>query len=161
MLAVDESGRKVQFGNRCHYCVNSVEFHKASARIVRAMAERFGENPHVIGWQLDNEYNRVCYCEHCQRNFREAYGMDLPRPRDSHTRYSRPDSRDPAWRNYLLWRQERLFELWRLWDREVRKINPDSTVIPNTGGGATSSLDMAMATASLPRSSGVPPFTER
>ena len=26
--------------------------------------------------------------------------------------------------------------------REVRKINPDSCVIPNTGGGATSSLDM-------------------
>ncbi|MBN2500464.1 MAG: beta-galactosidase [Anaerolineales bacterium] len=71
VLAVDESGRKVQFGNRCHYCVNSVEFHKASARIVRAMAERFGDNPHVIGWQLDNEYNRVCYCEHCQKRFQE------------------------------------------------------------------------------------------
>jgi hypothetical protein len=41
-----------------------------------------------------------------------------------------------------MWRQQRLFELWRLWDTEVRKINPDSCVIPNTGGGATSTLDM-------------------
>jgi hypothetical protein len=38
--------------------------------------------------------------------------------------------------------QQRLFDLWQLWDREVRKRNPDSCVIPNTGGGATSSLDM-------------------
>jgi len=27
MLAVDERGRRVQFGNRCHYCVNAPEFH--------------------------------------------------------------------------------------------------------------------------------------
>jgi hypothetical protein len=32
--------------------------------------------------------------------------------------------------------------LWQLWDTAVRKINPDSCVIPNTGGGATSALDM-------------------
>ena len=31
-----------------------------------------------------------------------------------------------------------LFDLWQLWDAEVRKINPDSCVIPNTGGGASS-----------------------
>jgi putative glycosyl hydrolase-like family 6 (GHL6) protein/glycosyl hydrolase family 42 (putative beta-galactosidase) len=75
----------------------------------------------------------MCYCEHCRRNFREATGRELSRA---------SDWREPAHRDYVLWRQERLFELWRLWDREVRKINADSCVIPNTGGGATSSLDM-------------------
>jgi hypothetical protein len=50
--------------------------------------------------------------------------------------------KDPARRAYILWRQQRLFDLWRLWDTEVRRINPNSCVIPNTGGGATSSLDM-------------------
>lgn len=75
----------------------------------------------------------LCYCEHCRRNFREAAGHDLP-----HT----TNPQDPARRAYLLWQQQRLFDLWRLWDNEVRTINPDSCVIPNTGGGATSSLDM-------------------
>ncbi len=75
----------------------------------------------------------ICYCEHCRANFRAASGLDLPRT-DS--------QRDPAHRAYVLWRQERLFDLWRLWDTEVRRINPDSCVIPNTGGGAASSLDM-------------------
>jgi beta-galactosidase len=78
LLAVDEGGQRVQFGNRCHYCVNSSDLHAATRRIVGAMAERFGENPNVIGWQLDNEYNRVCYCDRCRRLFQEylaeAYG---------------------------------------------------------------------------------------
>jgi len=71
LLAVDEGGHRVQFGNRCHYCVNSPELHTATRRVVRAMAERFGKNQHVIGWQLDNEYNRICYCDRCQRLFQE------------------------------------------------------------------------------------------
>lgn len=71
LLAVDENGRRVQFGNRCHYCVNSPEFHSATQRIVEAMAKRFGKNAHVIGWQIDNEYNRVCYCERCRGLFQQ------------------------------------------------------------------------------------------
>jgi len=75
----------------------------------------------------------ICFCEHCRRNFREASGQELPRSNNP---------QDAARRAYILWRQQRLFDLWRLWDSEVRKLNPDSCVIPNTGGGATSSLDM-------------------
>lgn len=71
LLALEETGRRVQFGNRCHYCVNSPDMHAASARIAAAMAERFGRDPHVIGWQIDNEYNRVCYCPRCRRLFQE------------------------------------------------------------------------------------------
>ncbi|MDQ3398658.1 MAG: beta-galactosidase trimerization domain-containing protein, partial [Deinococcota bacterium] len=52
------------------------------------------------------------------------------------------DPQDPARRNYLLWRQERLFELCRLWDAEIRKVNPNARFIPNSGGGAMSDLDM-------------------
>jgi beta-galactosidase len=71
MMALDEHGHRVQFGNRCHYCVTSPEFHDAAKRIVSEMGKRFGANPNVIGWQLDNEYNRVCYCERCQKLFRQ------------------------------------------------------------------------------------------
>jgi beta-galactosidase len=69
LMAVDEDGRRVQFGNRCHYCVNAPELHEATRRIVGAMAAHFGSNPHVAGWQLDNEYNRVCYCDRCRAGF--------------------------------------------------------------------------------------------
>jgi hypothetical protein len=75
----------------------------------------------------------MCYCEHCVKNFKDATGFELPRTNNP---------QDHARRAYILWRQQRLFDLWQTWDRAVRQINPDSCVIPNTGGGATSSLDM-------------------
>src|ERR1700730_9572170 len=75
----------------------------------------------------------MCYCEHCQHNFQAAYGMELQRT---------SDPQDPRRKNYILWRQQRLFELWRLWDGEIRKINPQARYIANAGGGALSELDM-------------------
>jgi hypothetical protein len=83
----------------------------------------------------------MCYCNHCRKNFKDATGLELPRS---------AAGKDPSSRAYLRWRQNRLFALWQLWDREVRGINPDSCVIPNTGGGATSSLDMARIGALAP-----------
>lgn len=78
----------------------------------------------------------MCYCEHCRENFRAYCGMDLPRS---------SDPRDPARRKYILWRDQRLFELWDLWDAEIRKVNAAAAFIPNTGGGALSELDMKRA----------------
>ena len=75
----------------------------------------------------------MCYCEHCRRNFRAFCGLDLPRS---------ADPQDRARRNYIVWREQRLFELWRLWDREIKKINPRAAFIANAGGGALSTLDM-------------------
>ena len=75
----------------------------------------------------------MCWCEHCRRNFKAFCGLDLPRT---------ADPRDPARRNYVVWRQQRLFELWRLWDAEIRKVNPAARFIANAGGGAMSELDM-------------------
>lgn len=75
----------------------------------------------------------MCYCEHCAKNFRASTGMDLPRT---------TDPKDPARRQYIVWHQERLFDLWRLWDAEVKKVNPHAAFLANSGGGALSQLDM-------------------
>jgi len=70
-VQIDDRGRPVQHGNRCHYCPTSPELVAASRRIVQAMAQRFGGNPNVIGWQIDNEFARFCYCDRCRRLFQE------------------------------------------------------------------------------------------
>ncbi len=43
------------YGGRKGYCPNSANYEEACARIVAALAEHYGDNPGVIGWQLDNE----------------------------------------------------------------------------------------------------------
>ncbi|MEL6617625.1 MAG: beta-galactosidase [Pseudomonadota bacterium] len=56
MLAVDAEGRPRGFGSRRHYCFSHEGYRRECARIVTAMAERYGRNPHVAAWQTDNEY---------------------------------------------------------------------------------------------------------
>ena len=43
------------YGGRKGYNTNSPHYLEACARIVIALAEHYGNNPGVIGWQLDNE----------------------------------------------------------------------------------------------------------
>ncbi len=70
-LAINEDGTRQIHGRRCHYCVNTGEYHDRTQKIVAAMAEHFGPNPKIIGWQFDNEYGTICYCDTCRAKFQE------------------------------------------------------------------------------------------
>ncbi|MGB6827605.1 MAG: alpha-amylase family protein [Terracidiphilus sp.] len=76
--------------------------------------------------------NGVCYCVHCTQNFRAAANLDLPRT---------TDPANPVFIAWQQWRRDRLLALIDLWNRTIRAINPESSCIPNNGGGALSSLD--------------------
>ncbi|HEX8322876.1 MAG TPA: beta-galactosidase, partial [Tepidisphaeraceae bacterium] len=55
ILGLADDGTPNRHGGRRHYTPTSPAMLEASARITRAMAERFGNHPSVIGWQIDNE----------------------------------------------------------------------------------------------------------
>ena len=64
----------------------------------------------------------ICYCEHCQKNFKEYSGLDLPQS---------SERLDPAYQKYSEWNTNRLKELWILWDGVIRKEKSSSRFIPN------------------------------
>lgn len=82
ILPVDAEGHRHRHGGRRHVCANAPAFQEASARIVTALAERYGGHDALIGWQIDNEFGggrtTRCYCGHCASAFRrwlrERYG---------------------------------------------------------------------------------------
>jgi len=57
MLAVDSRGAPRRFGSRRHYCFSSESYLRESARITRAVADRYGKHAAVAAWQTDNEYD--------------------------------------------------------------------------------------------------------
>jgi len=57
VLGEDLQGRQLSHGHRRHYNYNSRIYRAFTERIVTALAERYGDHPAVIGWQLDNEFN--------------------------------------------------------------------------------------------------------
>ena len=64
----------------------------------------------------------VCYCESCQKNFYDFSGLKLPQS---------TNRLDPGYQKWNEWQRNRLYELWQLWDSEIRKINPQARFIPN------------------------------
>ncbi|KAI7648428.1 glycoside hydrolase family 42 protein, partial [Hortaea werneckii] len=53
---VDVTNTTLLFGSRRGYSFSSFDYRRLSQKITRKMAERYGNNPHVVGWQLDNEF---------------------------------------------------------------------------------------------------------
>jgi len=75
ILPVDENGQQKGFGSRCHYCANSPVYQEYTDKIVKALATHYRDNPHVAGWQTDNEFGchstTRCHCPGCQKAFRQ------------------------------------------------------------------------------------------
>lgn len=75
MLAVDAQGHPRKFGARRHYCFSHSGYRQAAADIAEVLAKRYGSDPRIQAWQIDNEYGChdtiLSYSEAASRAFRE------------------------------------------------------------------------------------------
>lgn len=53
---VDVTNSSYVFGSRRYYSFSSFDYREQSQKITRVLAERYGNNPNVAAWQLDNEF---------------------------------------------------------------------------------------------------------
>lgn len=61
ILRMNENGRLAEHGNRQHFNFANVKYREFTRKIAEQMAKRFGRNPWVLGWQIDNEYAEESY----------------------------------------------------------------------------------------------------
>lgn len=73
VLMVDSQGLRMQHGSREQACWSVEAYRRPVARVVDELGRRFGKDPRVWGWQLDNELSHYgkhyCYCGACQSKF--------------------------------------------------------------------------------------------
>ncbi|HVI98982.1 MAG TPA: beta-galactosidase, partial [Sphingomonas sp.] len=55
VLRVDEDGARAGHGGRRQFSFGSARYRTFARDIATRMAERYGDNPNVVGWQIDNE----------------------------------------------------------------------------------------------------------
>jgi len=72
-LRVEPDGQRVAHGNRAHASATSARYREFCRRIAEQMATRFGNNPNVVGWQIDNEYGyaQMSYDDDTRRQFQD------------------------------------------------------------------------------------------
>ncbi|SCM73916.1 Beta-galactosidase [uncultured Pleomorphomonas sp.] len=71
VLRVDEHGRTASHGSRQHADTASPVYRLHSRRITTALAEHYRDNPHVVGWQTDNELNTTVSTSYSEATLRE------------------------------------------------------------------------------------------
>ena len=104
ILPCDAHGRPRNFGSRRHYSFSSKTYLRESARIVEAMARRYGKHPSVVMWQTDNEYGCHDTVESNDPDARAAFRVWLK------AKYENVDALNTAW-GCVFWSQEyRSFE---------------------------------------------------
>jgi beta-galactosidase len=72
ILMVDENGIKMRHGSRQQISWSSKKYRELVTIIDKKLAERYGKNKNVIGWQIDNEpshYGRYDYSEETRLSF--------------------------------------------------------------------------------------------
>lgn len=71
ILRVEANGIKRKFGGRHNSCPNSPAYQKYAAALAAKLAERYGNYDNLVAWHISNEYGGECYCENCEKRFRE------------------------------------------------------------------------------------------
>jgi beta-galactosidase len=72
-LRIEPNGQTTVHGNRAHGSVTSVKYREFCKQIAQEMANRYGHDPNVIGWQIDNEYGYgfMSYNEEARTQFQD------------------------------------------------------------------------------------------
>ncbi|MGV1110073.1 beta-galactosidase [Xanthomonas translucens] len=60
-LRVGQDGVRDEHGNRQQFSFASARYRRFAHAIAEQMAQRYGRNRHVVGWQLDNEYAQASF----------------------------------------------------------------------------------------------------
>lgn len=68
-LRVSENGVRAEHGNRQHFSFDDAKYRELAHDIAEQMAIRYGHNPDVVGWQLDNEYAEASFDPEAKAQF--------------------------------------------------------------------------------------------
>jgi len=72
-LRLEQNGQRAQHGGRAHASPTSPKYREFCRRIAEELAKRYGHNPNVVGWQIDNEYGyaQMSYDEGTRKQFQD------------------------------------------------------------------------------------------
>lgn len=71
ILRTEFNGMKRKFGSRHNSCPNSPTYQKYAKALASKLADRYKDYENIVAWHVSNEYGGECYCENCEKKFRE------------------------------------------------------------------------------------------
>lgn len=125
------------YGNGTTFCVNSPWRDWAFKLIEETMKTG------VDGVFLDGPvvYPDCCYCESCQKKFKEKYGSNIPKE----------DWQNPLWKMFIEFREDSMVDFLRDAQEVVLRVNPEGVIFLNAGSWQPGSWRVARDAKRLSR----------
>jgi beta-galactosidase len=114
-LVTLEDGKKDEHGNRQQFSVTNPKYREFCRDIATRLAQKFGHNPNVIGWQIGNEYARADFSPASRAMFQDWL----------HQRYGTLDNLNARWTT-TYWSQT--YSDWSQIPIETSRGNPGLTL---------------------------------
>ena len=125
-FARDASGNPYRAGDRYVSCIHGPYYEEYIPELLREIAERYKPDGFTDNSWSGLGRGSICYCENCERRFRERTGRPVPR---------KADWDDPVYREWILWNYARRIEIWELNNRVTRAAGgPDCLWVGMNGG---------------------------
>ncbi len=111
VLRIGPDGKQAEHGGRRQFSYASPVYRRYCQDIATRLAERFGHDPNVIGWQIDNEYTDESFDPDTRRQFQDWLQH----------RYTRLEALNEAWAT-AYWSQT--YSAWSQIPLNARPGNP-------------------------------------
>ena len=120
-------------GSRQDCCYHHTEYLRLATRMTEKMAEEFGRDENVIGWQIDNEISSqkdgyFCVCDKCVNAYRKWIAARFDGDVERYNREvgmgifsSRIDSFEQLYRPFEQWAHPGAKALWREFQRDASR----------------------------------------
>lgn len=71
ILRTEFGGQRRKFGGRHNSCPNSPIYRTFAKRLAEKLAQHYQDRDNIVSWHISNEFGGECYCENCERAFRQ------------------------------------------------------------------------------------------
>lgn len=73
LLIVTQEGNQLEYASRYTFCINHPLLREKAMGLAEKLSERYGHDPRVIGWHLDNEIGDEpdCHCDVCKTKWQQ------------------------------------------------------------------------------------------
>jgi hypothetical protein len=126
-FAVDKNGKPYMAGELYLSCVNSPYYDKHIPSILTEIATNYKPEGFTDNSWSGLTRDSICYCNYCQKSFREKTGNEIPAEKNWN---------DKVYRQWIKWNYERRLEIWDLNNKTTKAAGGENCVWSGMNSGS-------------------------
>lgn len=126
-FATDKSGKPYKAGDLYLSCVNSPYYNTHIPSILKEIATLYKPEGFTDNSWSGLTRDSICYCNYCQKSFRDKTGYELP---------GQKDWNNVAYRQWIKWNYERRLEIWDLNNNTTKAAGGEDCIWAGMNSGS-------------------------